>query len=215
MEDIILTNFDIKKGTYEFVLSSDPDGNVYGVQFNSSLVVFELWNEQCTMCPNQEKVLNEFKEKYGEKINVFKLNIGYQGNFSFAQNFPLRQLPSLVFFTSHKKPYFFNGLTHPPIIDFFLDHFEDEGYCINCEKAEPLRQKKDNYYFCRELEDFRHFKDICGVEEKKIEAEPSEEELMEEIEKVAREEAKEKKGFFSRLFDRIKRFFRRLFKRSS
>jgi len=66
-------------------------------------VLLELGSPTCPACRRMEPVLEEFNNKYGDKVKVKKVNIESPENNDLAQRYKVRLMPTFIFLDKDKK----------------------------------------------------------------------------------------------------------------
>jgi thioredoxin 1 len=63
---------------------------------NSKAVLLDFWAEWCGPCKMIAPMLDEVADKYGDKLDIVKLNVDENPNV--AQKFGIRSIPTLILF---------------------------------------------------------------------------------------------------------------------
>lgn len=66
-------------------------------------VLLELGSPTCPACRRMEPILEEFNNKYGDKVKVKKVNIELSENNDLAQRYKVRLMPTFIFLDKDKK----------------------------------------------------------------------------------------------------------------
>lgn len=68
---------------------------------SSSLVIVDLWADWCYPCKLIEPYLAEIGEKYGDKVEIYSLNV--DDNPLIAAKFRVVSIPAVLFFKNGKE----------------------------------------------------------------------------------------------------------------
>jgi thioredoxin-like negative regulator of GroEL len=129
---------------------------------SQNILILDLASEDCVACPQQDKILTKIKEIYGDKIRIYKLDIGYEDNYNFARGvLKIKKLPStLILFGNTKSQLLFGGVIGEEGLEYVLDHYGNGKYlCLNCEHRGS--KKKGNFYKCQKYGIDIYFMDSC------------------------------------------------------
>ncbi len=92
---------------------------------SNGLVLLDFWAEWCTACVAQDKIYNEIKLKFGDKIKIGKIHVG--DNRVISNKFGVRNIPYLILLKNGKKVMQTPGIINKEyLINQIEKHIENE-----------------------------------------------------------------------------------------
>lgn len=110
------------------VSNSTPLMDVIGAnQFNelistsNKLIIVDFWAEWCGPCRIIKPELEKLAEKYGDRVQLVKINVDEQDNYPLAVQYQVNSIPQVTFFQNGVQVDQFIGVVPPARIEEIIN----------------------------------------------------------------------------------------------
>lgn len=125
----------------------------------NKLVLFELSTEDCSVCPEQEEIIEKIESDLNGNLTAYKIDLGYPDNYDFGiKLLKVRLLPTiLIFFGNVKNMLRIDGKIAEDKLRTILEDFNN--ICLRCKSRGQLL--KNDFYKCKKHKIEIYAQDSC------------------------------------------------------
>ena len=123
------------------------------ISTSDKLVIVDFWAEWCGPCRIIKPVLEQLAEKYGDRVELVKIDVDQQDNYPLAVQYQVNSIPQVTFFKNGVQVDQFIGVVPPVRVEQIINqHATAPAAAVNIPEIQettkviemPIPQKSED-----------------------------------------------------------------------